>query len=97
MVKAAFNKNKTLFTSKMGLNLRKKLVKCYIWSVDLYSAETCTFQKVLKCGAGTQRDTCGMCYVLRYFKTKNYVLGVIPCRRAYTYCSNMKYPKMFCF
>jgi len=31
MEKAAFNK-KTLFTSKLGLNLRKKLVKCYIWS-----------------------------------------------------------------
>jgi hypothetical protein len=27
--KAAFNK-KTLFTSKLDLNLRKKLVKCYI-------------------------------------------------------------------
>jgi len=30
MAKAAFNKKKTLFTSTMGLNLRKKLVKCYI-------------------------------------------------------------------
>jgi hypothetical protein len=32
MAKAAFNK-KTLFTSKLDLNLRKKLVKCYTWSV----------------------------------------------------------------
>jgi hypothetical protein len=31
MEKAAFNKKKTLFTSKLDLNLRKKLVKCYIW------------------------------------------------------------------
>jgi hypothetical protein len=30
MAKAAFNKKKkTLFTSKLDLNLRKKLVKCY--------------------------------------------------------------------
>jgi hypothetical protein len=42
--KAAFNKKKTLFTSK--LNLRKKLVKCYIWSIALYGAETWTLQKI---------------------------------------------------
>ena len=41
MPKAAFNKKKkTLFTSKLDLNLRKKLVKCYIWSMALYGAET---------------------------------------------------------
>jgi hypothetical protein len=39
------------------LNLRKKLVKYYIWSMALYGAETWTQQirntwKVLKCGAG---------------------------------------------
>jgi hypothetical protein len=28
------------FTSKMDLELRKKLVKCYIWSIALYGAET---------------------------------------------------------
>ena len=40
-VKAAFNKKKkNLFTSKLDLNLRKKLVKCYIWSMALYGAET---------------------------------------------------------
>ena len=31
MAKAAFNKMKTLFTSKFDLKLRKKLVKCYLW------------------------------------------------------------------
>ena len=40
MAKAAFSKKKTLFTSKMDLNLRKKLIKCYIWSMALYGAET---------------------------------------------------------
>jgi len=34
-----------LFTSKFDLNLRKKLVKCYIWGIALYSAETWTHQK----------------------------------------------------
>jgi hypothetical protein len=45
MAKAAFNKKKNLFTSKLDLNLRKKLVKCYIWSIALYSAETWTLRK----------------------------------------------------
>jgi hypothetical protein len=36
MAKAAFNKKETLFTSKLDLNLRKKQVNCYIWSVFLW-------------------------------------------------------------
>jgi hypothetical protein len=39
MAKAAFNKKKNLFTSKLDLNLGKKLVKCYIWSVALCGAK----------------------------------------------------------
>jgi hypothetical protein len=46
MAKAAFNKKKTLFTRKLDLNLRKKLVKCYIWSIVLYGAEKWTLRKV---------------------------------------------------
>jgi hypothetical protein len=39
MEKAAFyEKKKTLFTSKLHLNLRKKLVKCYVWSIAVYGA-----------------------------------------------------------
>jgi hypothetical protein len=60
MAKAAFNKKTTLFKSTLDLNLRKKLVKCYIWSTALYGAETWTLRKVdpkctwkvLICGAG---------------------------------------------
>ena len=59
MAKAAFNRKKNLFTSTLDLNLRKKLVKCFIWSMALYGAETWTLQaadqkhlEVLKCGAG---------------------------------------------
>ena len=40
MARAAFNKKKTPFTSKLDCNLRKKLVKCYVWSIAVYGAET---------------------------------------------------------
>jgi len=40
MEKAAFNKKRALFTSTLDLKLRKKLVKCYIWSIALYGAKT---------------------------------------------------------
>jgi hypothetical protein len=45
MARATFNRKKSLFTSKLDLNLRKKLVKCYIWSVALYGTETWTRRK----------------------------------------------------
>jgi hypothetical protein len=38
LAKVAFNKENNLFTSKLNLNLRKKLLKCYIWSIALYGA-----------------------------------------------------------
>jgi len=40
MAKAAFNNKKALFTRKFDLDLRKKLEKCYIWSITVYGAET---------------------------------------------------------
>jgi hypothetical protein len=53
VAKAAFYKKRTLFTSTLDLELRKKLVKCYIWSIALYGAETWTLragdQKHLEC------------------------------------------------
>jgi hypothetical protein len=45
MTKAAFSKM-ILFTSKLNLNLRKKLVICYTCSIALYGAKTSTLQKV---------------------------------------------------
>ena len=42
MAKAAFNKKKNLFTSKLDLNLR--LVRCYDWSIALCGAETWTLR-----------------------------------------------------
>jgi hypothetical protein len=46
MTKAAFNRKRAIFTSIMDLELRKKLVKCYIWSIALYGAETWTLRAV---------------------------------------------------
>jgi hypothetical protein len=45
MAKAAFN-NTALFTSKFDLNLRNKLVNCYIWTTDLYGAGIWTLRKL---------------------------------------------------
>ena len=59
MAKVAFNKKKALFTSKLDLDLRKKLVKCYIWSMasmvlklGRFGQQIRNTWKVLKCGAG---------------------------------------------
>ena len=59
MAKSAFSNKKTLFTSKLDLNLRKKLVKYYIWSrlcmvlkLGHFGQQIRNTWKVLKCGAG---------------------------------------------
>jgi hypothetical protein len=44
MATAAFNTNNTIFTRKLGFNLRKKLAKCYIWSIALCGTEASTLQ-----------------------------------------------------
>jgi hypothetical protein len=46
MAKPEFHEMKTPFTSKLDLNLRKKLVKYYFWSMDVYGTETWTLRKV---------------------------------------------------
>jgi hypothetical protein len=40
VAKAAFNKKKAVFASKLGLNERKKQVSCYIWTIPFSDAET---------------------------------------------------------
>ena len=59
VAKAAFKKKRALFTSTLDLELRKKQVKCYIWSIALYGAETWTLRavdqkhlEIFKCCAG---------------------------------------------
>jgi hypothetical protein len=46
MAKAAFKEKRTLFTSTLDLELRKKLVKCYVWSIALYGAQNWTLRAV---------------------------------------------------
>ena len=46
MATAPFNRKKALFTTKLDLNFRQKVVNCCIWSTDLYGAETGTLRKV---------------------------------------------------
>jgi hypothetical protein len=46
MAKPAYNKKRALFTSKMDLEYRKELVKCYICNITLYGAETWTLRTV---------------------------------------------------
>jgi hypothetical protein len=46
MEKAAFNSKKILFIRKLGVNLRKQLVKCYIWNIEIYGAESWTLLEV---------------------------------------------------
>jgi hypothetical protein len=46
MAKVVFNKKRALFASTLDLELRKKLVKCYIWSIALYGAEIWTLRAV---------------------------------------------------
>ena len=57
MAKAAVNK-KALYTSTLDLELRKKLVKCYIQSIALYGAETWTLQAVDQKHLGSFETRC---------------------------------------
>ena len=59
-----FNKKKNLFTSKLDLNFRKKLVKCCIWSMALYGAETWT----LRAADQKHLESFEMCYWRRMVK-----------------------------
>ena len=45
MAKPAFRKKKAHFVIKLAFDLMKKPVKCYIWSITLYGAETWTYRK----------------------------------------------------
>jgi hypothetical protein len=46
MAKTASKKKKTLFTTNLDLNLRKKLVKCYILSIAVHGAQTWTLHSI---------------------------------------------------
>ena len=50
--KEAFNRNISLLTNKLNFEVRKKLVRCYVWSTELFGSETWT----LRIGAKVFRE-----------------------------------------
>jgi hypothetical protein len=44
--KEAFNRKMSLLTSKLNIELKNKLVRCYIWGIALYGSETWTLRKL---------------------------------------------------
>ena len=45
IAKEAFNINMSLFKNKLNIDLKKKLVRCYVWIIALYDSETWTLRK----------------------------------------------------
>ena len=48
MVKEAFNRKIPLLTSKINIEPRKKLIRCYVFIISLYESETWTLRKLEK-------------------------------------------------
>jgi len=46
MAKEALNRKRKLLCAPINKNLRKKLAKCYVWSVALQVAETWTLGRI---------------------------------------------------
>ena len=46
IAKEAFNRKMSLLTSKLNIEPRKKLIRCYVWSIALYGSETWTLNKI---------------------------------------------------
>ena len=45
MAKDVFNKKKSIFCGPLEKELRKRLVKCFVWRVAVYGAETWTLRR----------------------------------------------------
>ena len=46
IAKEAFNRKMSLLTCNLNIELKKKLVRCYIWSIALYGSDTRTLRKL---------------------------------------------------
>ena len=46
IAKEASNRKISLLTSKLNIELRKRLVRCYVWSIALYGSETWMVRKL---------------------------------------------------
>ena len=42
IAKEAFYRKTSLLTCKLNIEFRKKLVRCYVWSIAIYGSETWT-------------------------------------------------------
>ena len=42
----AFNRKMSLLTSKLNIELKTKVIRCYVWSIALYGSETWTLKKI---------------------------------------------------
>ncbi|KAJ4433047.1 hypothetical protein ANN_15304 [Periplaneta americana] len=45
MAKEGFNRKRSIFCGPLEKELRKRLVKCFVWRVALYGAETWTLRR----------------------------------------------------
>jgi len=96
MAKVTFNTRKTLFTCQLDLNLRKKLVKCYMWSIALYDAEAWELQNTKFWNAGERRrrsvtpilwkisvkDTMNILHTIKWEKVK-WIGHILPSKTQY--------------
>jgi len=46
MAKKVFQDKRKLFTGKMNLELKKRIFKCLVWTVAMYTVETWTLREV---------------------------------------------------
>ena len=46
IAKEAFNRKISLLTSKLNIELKKKLIRYYVWSTALYGSDTWTLRKL---------------------------------------------------
>jgi hypothetical protein len=46
IAKEAFNRKISILTGKLNIELKKKLVRCNVWSIALYGSETWTLRKL---------------------------------------------------
>jgi hypothetical protein len=76
VAKAVFNRNKTLFARKLDLKIRKKRVKCYVWSIARFGAEIWTLRNADQKYLESSEMWCSkkMVTIIRTDRVKNEVI-----------------------
>ena len=75
------NMSKVLTSRHININLRQRILRCYIWSTLLYGAETWTYRRMLKLSWAEHKSNGE---VLRMFNTQRPLLSTIM-KRILTY------------